>query len=191
MIYYTFNPMTKAFTGQGEALRNLEETGESFLLPAWATWESPPAEDGKTAYWTDDGWELRDMDPEHAVSAFIDANESPAVKRGLLYYWSELATDAAANSVGFKDMADAISYATPTPMSQRDMDANSLKDWRNKVMAQTDFLIARVVDASSGIPTLTEFNSALPRWTRTVYQVPLEVHLATDEVPVYDAPAGS
>lgn len=159
MIYYNYGHDTGAYLGTtGEAHECQREPGV-FHLPAWATYEVPPSQDGATAYFADGHWTLRkDPTPEEVV-ATLGATLAPEEKKHDMGELARANIDAAARHLGFKDTQDALSHIGEE--TQRGYNADAFKAWRSLAMEAIDKMIARAMSTTEPLPTHHEWNEVL------------------------------
>lgn len=163
MKFYSFDRDTGAYVGSGEAQECQLEPGV-FHLPAWATYDIPPEQEGMTAYFVNGVWKLSPVTEDTAILALQGAEMAHDRKYEHMVALANSGIDTVAKRLGFQDTQDALSWTRE--VSQRGYNADAFKAWRSVTMEKVDGLVARHIDTKKPLPSHHEWNA--------VFDTPLE-----------------
>lgn len=155
MKYYSFDRETGAYVGSGEADECQIEPGV-FHLPAWATYDEPPVQEGMTAYFLSGSWKLSPVEQSSVVLAKQGTEMPPDRKYSHMLDLASSGISTVAKRLGFRDETDALSWVGED--SQRGYNADAFKQWRSQVMERVDILVARHINSHGPLPTHHEWN---------------------------------
>lgn len=150
---YKFDPNTGKYIGEVEAELDEWQT-EIAGRPCYkgianAVWDAPPAAEGKTAYITFNGWELRD----NPTPAEIQAELTKAVQAYM---------DAKVQERGYDGILSACSYVN-TGIERFDSEGAACRMWRSAVWEKCYAILAEVQSGARAVPTVEELISELPK----------------------------
>jgi hypothetical protein len=176
MRYYSFNPITRAFVGEGDAQVSPAEVGV-FLLPANATFKVPPAFDPTTqsAVFDNVNWAVIPK-PVQAIDEVVFGWMATDLEKQtvLLRLVNENFMDQAAKALGFANIADAVASAPAGPATnQAERDALALKNWRMMVLSKINEWIAQVQGNTNPMPPVKAIMDSMPTFVR-VFPDPLK-----------------
>lgn len=171
MKYYSFDRITGAYLGSADADESPAEPG-AFLLPAYATWKEPVLEEGKSAYFVEDEWSLKDIGPDAVMANIVGSEGDDAAKKKVIYAWAKLTADAAAKALDFESMDDALSYISGDADSQREYDAVTLKEWRLEMMKVTDKVVNAILNEGAPFIAPEQYSAILPPLRRKHWTPP-------------------
>lgn len=180
--FYSYDALTGAYLTFGEAQESPEEQGV-FLLPAWATFTPPPTDlpEGHAAFWDgEDEWFVLEATADDALLAAVGYLATPQEKAELIARWSMEHMDTSAKALGFKDLADAMTYP-PGTNTQKQRDGQALREWRLAVDNKAAEITAREQSLLTPMPSPGAYVNELPRLQRDFGEVP-------PPVPVFVAP---
>ena len=150
---YKFDPNTGKYIGEVEAELDEWQT-EIAGRPCYkgianAVWDAPPVAEGKTAYVTFNGWELRD----NPTPAEIQAELTKAVQTYM---------DTKVQERGYDGILSACSYVN-TGIERFDNEGAACRAWRSAVWDKCYAMLAEVQDGTRAVPTVEELISELPK----------------------------
>ena len=150
---YKFDPNTGEYIGEVEAELDEWQT-EIAGRPCYkgianAVWDAPPVAEGKTAYITFNGWELRD----NPTPAEIQAELTKAVQAYM---------DAKVQERGYDGILSACSYVN-TGIERFDNEGAACRAWRSAVWNKCYAMLAEVQAGPRAVPTVEELISELPK----------------------------
>lgn len=150
---YKFDPNTGKYIGEVEAELDEWQT-EIAGRPCYkgianAVWDAPPTAEGKTAYITFNGWELRD----NPTPAEIQAELTKAVQAYM---------DAKVQERGYDGILSACSYVN-TGIERFDNEGAACRAWRSDVWDKCYAMLAEVQVGTRAVPTVEELISELPK----------------------------
>lgn len=150
---YKFDPNTGKYIGEVEAELDEWQT-EIAGRPCYkgianAVWDAPPVAEGKTAYITFNGWELRD----NPTPAEIQAELTKAVQAYM---------DTKVQECGYDGILSACSYVN-TGIERFDNEGAACRAWRSAVWDKCYAMLAEVQVGTRAVPTVEELISELPK----------------------------
>ena len=185
-LYYSFDPVSKAFVQEGEALESPEEPG-LHLLPANATFVPPPTFiEGQHPVWNGTSWDIVQASQQAYVAAVVGWLATPDEKADLIHALEKKILDDVSKAFGFDDIKDAVAQAGVSKIdSQLDQDAIMLRTWRSQINTFIESEIATVVGNHLPMPTAEDIQNRMPKFTRTIYMPPLPAnyHAPTPDFP--------
>lgn len=150
---YKFNPDTGKYIGEVEAELDEWQTKIAgrpcYKGIANAVWDEPPTAEGKTAYITFNGWELRD----NPTPAEIQAELTKAVQAYM---------DAKVQERGYDGILSACSYVN-TGIERFDNEGAACRAWRSAVWEKCYAILAEVQAGARAVPTVEELINELPK----------------------------
>jgi hypothetical protein len=166
--FYSFNRITRAFSGEGDAQPSPAEVGV-FLLPANATFKVPPAFNpvNQTAVFDDVNWAVIQKPVEVIEQVVFGWTATDAEKHEVLMLMANDFMNHAAKAFGFTSIADAVASAPTGPATnQPERDALALKNWRMMVLAKFQEWIALVQHNHNPMPAVRAIMESLPKFIR-------------------------
>lgn len=150
---YKFDPNTGKYIGEVEAELDEWQT-EIAGRPCYkgianAVWDKPPAAEGKTAYITFNGWELRD-------------NPTPAEIQAELTKVVQAYMDTKVQERGYDGILSACSYVN-TGIERFDNEGAACRAWRSTVWDKCYAMLAEVQAGTRAVPTVEKLISELPK----------------------------
>lgn len=150
---YKFDPNTGKYIGEVEAELDEWQT-EIAGRPCYkgianAVWDAPPVAEGKTAYVTFNGWELRD----NPTSTEIQAELTNTVQAYM---------DDAVKARGYDGILSACSYIN-TGIERFDSEGAACRMWRSAVWEKCYAILAEVQAGARAVPTVEELINELPK----------------------------
>ena len=150
---YKFDPNTGKYIGEVEAELDEWQTKIAgrpcYKGIANAVWDEPPTAEGKTAYITFNGWELRD----NPTPAEIQAELTKAVQAYM---------DAKVQERGYDGILSACSYVN-TGIERFDNEGAACRAWRSAVWEKCYAILAEVQAGARAVPTVEELINELPK----------------------------
>lgn len=150
---YKFDPNTGKYIGEVEAELDEWQTKIAgrpcYKGIANAVWDEPPTAEGKTAYITFNGWELRD----NPTPAEIQAELTKAVQAYM---------DAKVKERGYDGILSACSYVD-TGIERFDNEGAACRAWRSAVWDKCYDILAEVQAGARAVPSAEELISELPK----------------------------
>lgn len=149
---YKFDPNTGKYIGEVEAELDEWQT-EIAGRPCYkgianAVWDEPPTAEGKTAYITFNGWELRN----NPTSTEIQAELTKAVQAYM---------DNTVKARGYDGILSACSYVD-TGIEKFDAEGAACRAWRSSVWDKCYSMLAEVKVGTREVPTEEELLAELP-----------------------------
>lgn len=158
-FHYHYDQITGIYLGKGVCKESPEEPG-IHLLPAWTTDIEPPeTAEGEAAFFLFGKWVVKPAIVEQIVEAgVLGLALKPEEKLDTLRALAARNIDVPAKALGFKDMADALTYIGEN--TQAGLDAQSLRDWRAVVNARLQEVYSFYAEnADAPMPIGEEFSN--------------------------------
>lgn len=144
----------------------------TFIHPAHTTPVSPgPMPEGFVPFWIDGKWQGMPAEVENPHAE--PQEESKEAQRERLELLVDETLKTAAQGLGFKDMADALTYCDDPTMPQWQEEALALRKWRSAFRVAAEALIADVESGAKEEPAATfDFLALLPAFEKPVWPKP-------------------
>lgn len=131
MKIHHFNSITRVYMGSADAEPDQMQPGE-YLLPAFSTTKSPPTvPTGFVAVFDADKGDWIVI--EQSVAGGVDPSQTLAQRVALLRRAVQAMADSAALSMGFDDMAEAVTYADEPSVAEYQRRGAALRAWRSQL----------------------------------------------------------
>lgn len=158
---------TGRYLGTGQADPNPEDP-EDPIVPAYATMEAPPQSvpAGQAPYWNGTAWDIRPIVRNQGAPVLIDdIDPTPEL---LLEHWqarmeqeASLHLDGLAQSMGYKNIDAAVSYAEEPAVPKYQEEGRALRQHRS-LFWRAFYEELATVGRDDEPPTVTELLARLP-----------------------------